>query len=127
MDLNKEKILRLLFRVIGELKNELEVELMFTGNYIENDRLRKIIQDYQIEDEVKLTGLVSHNELHDLYMRCDTVVNISLHEGFGRSNLEAMIYDKPLVCSDIEVFRELVGDYAVYCDPNSMESIKRCD
>ena len=46
-------------------------------------------------------------------------------KGFGRSNLEAVMHDKPLVCSDIKVFHELVGDYAIYCNPFDKNSIKK--
>jgi glycosyltransferase involved in cell wall biosynthesis len=120
----QRKNVDMLFRVISELKKELEIELVFTGNFKDNIQLKQLIKEYQLEDIVNLTGIVSHEELQNFYMQCDTVVNISLCEGFGRSNLEAMIYNKPLVCSDIEVFRELVGEYALYCDPTSIKSIK---
>ncbi|MEI8631916.1 glycosyltransferase [Vibrio sp. PP-XX7] len=102
----QRKNIAMLFRVISELKKEMEIELIFTGNFMENVQLKKMIKEHELEDEVKLTGIVSNEKLQDFYMQCDTVVNISLCEGFGRSNLEAMMYNKPLACSDIEVFKE---------------------
>jgi len=120
----QRKNVEMLFRVICELKNEMDIELLFTGNFINNEQLKHLITKYQIEDVVNLTGIVPNEQLKEYYKSCDTVVNVSLCEGFGRSNLEAVTYNKPLVCSDIEVFRELVGEYAIYCDSYSMESIK---
>jgi glycosyltransferase involved in cell wall biosynthesis len=120
----QRKNIEMLFRVLGELKKEIDIELLFTGNFKDNTQLKQLIKKYQIEGEVNLTGVVSNEQLKEYYRFCDTVVNISLCEGFGRSNLEAVIYNKPLVCSDIEVFRELVGTYAIYCDPHNIESIK---
>lgn len=113
-----------LFKVLNELKDEVNIQLLFTGNNLHNANLIRLINKYQLEQCVVLTGSVTIQELHRLYNLCDTVINISFCEGFGRSNLEAMYFDKPLVCSDLEVFKELVGEYAIYCDPYSLSSIK---
>ena len=37
--------------------------------------------------------------------------------------LEAMSYAKPIICSDIEVFREVAGSAALYVDPYKPELI----
>ena len=120
----QRKNVEMLFRVLSELKVEMKIKLLFTGNFKENQQLQEMIVKYDLENVVELTGIVSSEKLQEYYKQCDTVINISLCEGFGRSNLEAMMYGKPLVCSDIEVFRELVGEYAIYCDPYDIESIK---
>ena len=33
------------------------------------------------------------------------------------------MYGIPLLCSDIEINHEIVGDYAIYCDPTDVEDI----
>lgn len=113
-----------LFKALAELKYEVDFQLLFTGNYILNVKLLGLIKKYQLENYVKLTGSLSTEELHRSYNLCDTVINTSFCEGFGRSNLEAMYFNKPLVCSELDVFKELVGNYAIYCDPYSVISIK---
>lgn len=120
----QRKNIDMLFKVVNSLKNEFDIELIFTGNFFDNIQLKKMIEFYDLESIVILTGIVTNEKLSVFYKECDLVINISLCEGFGRSNLEAIINKKPLVCSDIEVFRELVGDYAIYCNPNSINSIK---
>lgn len=47
----------------------------------------------------------------------------SLYEGFGLPPLEAMLFAKPTLVSDIASLREVCGDAALYCDPLSVEDI----
>ena len=48
---------------------------------------------------------------------------MSLCEGFGRNSYEAKINSIPLLCSDIKINHEIVGDYPIYCDPYNTEAI----
>ncbi|MGB3561470.1 MAG: glycosyltransferase family 1 protein [Thermoanaerobaculia bacterium] len=59
-------------------------------------------------------GYVTEDELATLYREAALVVLPSLYEGFGLPAIEAMFADTPLVCSDIEVLREVAGDAALY-------------
>ncbi len=59
-------------------------------------------------------GYVTEGELATLYREAALVVFPSLYEGFGLPAIEAMFADTPLVCSDIEVLREVAGDAALY-------------
>jgi glycosyltransferase involved in cell wall biosynthesis len=43
-------------------------------------------------------------------------------EGFGLPALEAAALRTPVVCSDLPVFRDLLGDYPVYLDPSDSYS-----
>lgn len=47
----------------------------------------------------------------------------SLYEGFGIPLLEAILHRKRVICSHIEVFHEIAGDYPCYFDPRSPESL----
>jgi|APSaa5957512535_1039671.scaffolds.fasta_scaffold22056_3 glycosyltransferase involved in cell wall biosynthesis len=121
----QRKNIDMLFSVLKDLKSEIDLKLIFTGNFKRSERLKKMIHENELQNIVFLTGMVSAEELNKFYKECDSVINISLCEGFGRSNLEAVMHDKPLVCSDIKVFHELVGDYAIYCNPFDKNSIKK--
>jgi glycosyltransferase involved in cell wall biosynthesis len=52
--------------------------------------------------------------LDDLYSKCSCVLAASEGEGFGLSLIEAAMYEKPLLCRDLPVFREVAGDHANY-------------
>lgn len=65
-------------------------------------------------------------EIEDLaaqYRASDAVVYPTLCEGFGRVALEAMELGVPIACSDIEVIREVAGDYPVYFNPRDSNAI----
>ncbi len=59
-------------------------------------------------------GYVTEGELATLYREAALVVFPSLYEGFGLPAIEAMFSDTPLVCSDIDVLREVAGDAALF-------------
>lgn len=84
----------------------------------------------EIQREVRLAeregwlrhlGYVSEGELAGLYREASVVVFPSLYEGFGLPALEAMFADTPLVCSDIEVLREVAGEAALYAPVGNTE------
>ena len=65
----------------------------------------------------------SDDQLSVWYRDSFAVVLPSLYEGFGLPLVEAMSYGKPLVLSDIPVFREISNDLAHFFDPNDIDSI----
>ena len=62
--------------------------------------------------------------LKKFYKNASLYVNTSLIEGFGLTNLEAMSFGCPVLCSEIPIFREILGDSCEYVNPKSIESIK---
>jgi glycosyltransferase involved in cell wall biosynthesis len=68
-------------------------------------------------------GSLTSQELKIAYKSVDAVVYPSLSEGFGRSCIEAIACETPLICSDIPVFREVAGDYPFYFDPKDLQSL----
>ena len=56
-------------------------------------------------------------ELQQLYANAEAIVCPSIYEGFGLPVLEALEFSKPIICSDLESFREIAGEAAVYFDP----------
>lgn len=82
------------------------------GSY--GDYLKGLIKQRNLEDVVEIKGFVSDKELHELYKNCSALVYPSLWEGFGIPPLEAMRYQKPVILSNIDVFREIFEDAAIY-------------
>ena len=62
-------------------------------------------------------------ELADLYSLCRRVAFPSRYEGFGIPVLEAMAAQRPIVLSDIPVFRELTEDKGIYFPPDNSEAM----
>lgn len=69
--------------------------------------------------QIFLLGFVSDDELVDLYNIADIFVMPSLYEGFGLPVLEAATCGAPIVTSRGGSIPEVIGDAAVFFDPNS--------
>lgn len=63
------------------------------------------------------------DELAFLYGHCHALIQASDNEGFGLPIIEAAQYGKPVVLSDIPVFREIAGDNAAYFPPGSRSGL----
>ncbi|MEY4990715.1 MAG: hypothetical protein RIS08_941 [Actinomycetota bacterium] len=66
---------------------------------------------------VSFLGGVSDEEYTDLLASCFALVSASLDEGFGIPALESISQGTPAVLSDLEIFREVAGDGALYFTP----------
>jgi len=78
----------------------------------------KIIFLYEFKDKGKRI-YVSNDMMKDLFLLSDILLFPSKREGFGIPILEAALYNIPIVCSDIEPFREIGGESDVlYIDIN---------
>ncbi|MEM3844930.1 MAG: glycosyltransferase [Candidatus Parvarchaeota archaeon] len=65
---------------------------------------------------------VVSNELYPLYFNAaDAVILTSKEEGFGIPVIEAINSNVPLVLSNTDIFKEIVGNYQFYADPDSPE------
>lgn len=83
----------------------------------------KEVDVLELQDKVVFTDFVSDMELEVLYKNADLFVSVSLYEGFGFPPLEAMGRNVPVLISDIEIFKEICSDAAIYCNPSELEDI----
>jgi alpha-1,2-rhamnosyltransferase len=68
---------------------------------------------------------VTDAELAYGYQRCTALVFASRAEGFGLPLVEAMWYGRPVIASDIPVFREIGGDYPRYFNLEDVQELVR--
>lgn len=103
---NFESILRL-------AKNNKKDTFYVTGGTAKN--FKKM--DLEIPENVKFTGYLEDSELAYLYMHCYAFLFSSLYEGFGIPPLEALVLGcKNIICNEIDVLKEIYGNYAVFTD-----------
>ena len=69
-----------------------------------------------------LTGRVNDDEIKFLMNHCSQFISPSLFEGFGLPVVEALIMDKPVLCSDIDTYRELFDGYVKFIKPLDVSS-----
>jgi glycosyltransferase involved in cell wall biosynthesis len=78
--------------------------------------------DYlQVQQHIRVPqniGFVTDEYINSLYKCCDVGISITSGEGFGLTVIEHLLYKKPVICSRIPVFEELLGkDYPFFIDP----------
>ena len=81
--------------------------------------------DVGFDANVFFPGYVSDEEKAAYFRGARGVVFASLSEGFGIPIVEGAVMSLPVICSDIEVFREVAGDDAYYFDPRDPASLAR--
>ena len=97
-------------------ETEFDYNLVIVGKHGWNvDKLAdRINSSPLINDSLFWLQGVDDATLNQLYQESEAVIVPSLAEGFGLPLIEAASYNKPVICSDIPVFQELMADSATY-------------
>ena len=100
--------------------------LVMTGQMgWQESQFAPLLQDLIARGEVILTGYIRDELLPALYHRAQALLYPSLYEGFGLPPVEAMACGCPVLVSNVTSMPEVCKDYATYCDPYDVESIRQ--
>ena len=104
------------FKLVDDpnLKLVLAGAQIINGNSEVFDEIKTFIVQNKLKSKVILAGYVSKEEASVLYKNARIYVFPSLDEGFGIPILEALSFSLPVICSDIDVFKEVGGDCVEY-------------
>jgi len=83
----------------------------------------KVLDYIKNNDNIRFLGRVDDNKLIELYSNAVCFVYPSLYEGFGIPPLEAQACGCPVILSNIQVFREIYRNSAVYFNPLDPDDI----
>ncbi|OGE76009.1 MAG: hypothetical protein A3C85_00555 [Candidatus Doudnabacteria bacterium RIFCSPHIGHO2_02_FULL_48_21] len=115
--------LALAFDILRE-KYKIDANLVLAGKidpfYPE---IKKTVFSIKNSMHIKAPGFVSDQELANLYQKATIFVLPSLVEGFGLIGIEAQTAGKPVAASDIPVLREILGQGAVYFNPDDEQDM----
>jgi len=110
------------FALAKEIKPELKLVLVGSaGNQFEE--IKKIINNYHLEQEVIITGYVAANDLPIIYNQAEIFLFPTLYEGFGLPILEAMASGVPVITSNFAPHNEVGGEAAYYINPHSPQQL----
>jgi glycosyltransferase involved in cell wall biosynthesis len=88
--------------------------------------IQETVQALGLDQEVRLTGLVSEDELKALYQNALAYVFPSFYEGFGFPPLEAMLCGIPVAASNTSSIPEVCGEEnALFFDPYNIPEMQQ--
>lgn len=105
--------------------NYYDFSITFRGNSFDLDLITTIkneIKKKKLEDYISFDDFQKSHDLRKIYEAYDALLLLSEYEGFGLPVLEAQAFEKPVICSDIEIFREVLMDSAVFIDTNNINN-----
>jgi len=109
--------------IVKEVSN---VKYILVGSGSDEDRIKTLIRDNNLQERVVLTGFVPHEKLVDYYNLCDAFVMPSQGEGFGIVFLEALACGKPVIAGNKDASLEAIlnGELGILVAPNNINEIK---
>ncbi|WP_181002451.1 glycosyltransferase, partial [Campylobacter concisus] len=126
----KHKNHMMIFEAISELKKDgVEINIVCTGylgdyrNKTYIDDIRKVLKLNNLEDNIKLLGLVDYEDVFALIKFSKAVINPSLFEGWSSTVEECKSVGKNMILSDLDVHKEQYPN-AVFFKRDSIKSLK---
>ena len=118
------KMLFVAFNMFTKRYPNYNLHLVLTGEKIENSKiLDDAVKQMGLGEKIHFLGYLSEEELAVIWYGSHFLIFPSLFEGFGIPLVEAMMYGKPIVTSNVTSIPEVVGDAAVYFDPKKPDEI----
>jgi glycosyltransferase involved in cell wall biosynthesis len=116
--------------ILNALRNlQLEginISCVFTGSDKGNlKNVQAYAKQLNLSGSIKFPGYVSNEELNTLYKNALALV---MPTYFGPTNIppiEAIKIGIPVICSEIDGHKELLGNAALYCDLDDTKSLER--
>lgn len=125
----ESKGILLLLESVRDLKAEYpRIHLFVAGSGQDEDRVRRMISEYDLDGQVSLLGNIDHDVMKSLYRSVNIFVNPSYYsEGLQITLLEAACSGLAIVTTDVsganELFRD--GDSALIVERNSVNALKQ--
>ncbi len=120
---NKRKNHQNLLKAFLLSKVSSEYQLVIVGDRNKVFSESSLNEDDLKKGNIKICEHLGGDELIQMYAQADIVVSLSLYEGFGVPVLEGLYFGCKVLCSDINVYRELYEGYVDFCDPLDIDSI----
>ena len=106
--------------------SNIKLNIVGTGS-LEN-KLKKMVKAYKLENEVNFFGHVSHHKILSHYQKLSIFVCPSLRESFGVSVIEASSAAVPVIANKVSGLKEVVqnGETGFLLDTTESEKLADC-
>jgi len=123
----KHKNLENLIIAYNAIKDKINCKLVIAGaREKKNDFIDNIIQQLKLDAYIIQYIFPKDEILMDLYSNAKLFVFPTFYEGFGYPPLEAIALNTPVITSNIEVLKEILGDEIACFNPNSSDELMKC-
>lgn len=111
-----------LLKIVTHYK-ESEVKLYIAGGYSIDSPL---YEKYSNDDRIEFLGFVTHDVLHEVYLKSHVFVLPSLAEGFAMVSLEAMSEGLPVICTKNAGCNDIIvnGENGFVIDASDEKALK---
>ncbi|HEY9603281.1 MAG TPA: glycosyltransferase family 4 protein [Allocoleopsis sp.] len=99
--------------------------LLVVGNGSQRAELEDFVKTHHLEERVKFVGSVQYQKVGAYYHNADVFVFPTLEDVWGMVAVEAMMFGKPILCSEWAGAAEMVvnGENGYVFDPNHPEKL----
>ena len=96
-----------------EIYNNIIIHFTFNRNLSDNRKavLINLIKNLQVDEHIRYEGKISYERVLSFYKSCDLMVFPSYIETFGLPLIEAASFGMPILATDMDYAREVMGNY----------------
>jgi glycosyltransferase involved in cell wall biosynthesis len=118
------KNLETLLKAFAQLITPYKVKLVLVGkDDFFYKRIRETVKTMGLVRSVIFFGPANEEQLPSLYGHAIALVFPSLMEGFGLPAVEALAVGCPVICSNIAVFTEILGNLPIYFETTNVDQL----
>jgi glycosyltransferase involved in cell wall biosynthesis len=111
----------LLIKAFKEISNE-RIILVGKKDFFYK-KIYELVVKNNLKEKIIFYENASAGDLKFFYKNAKALIFPSFSEGFGLPIIEAIYFDCPVICSDIEVFREIIPNNKYFFNPNKVEAL----
>ncbi len=97
--------------------------LMLVGGGVLEEKIKLMVEELGIEKNVVITGRFDDVDKIKYLSTFDVFVFPTLAEGFGIVLMESLVMGVPTICSDLEVLKEVGGDFVDFFKVGDVEDL----
>lgn len=89
-------------------------------------KVRSLIQDKGMDDQVIFTGQVSNTQLGHIYRHATALLFPSMYEGFGIPLIESIASGTPVIAAKVSSLPEAAGPGGLYFEAKNHQELMQC-
>lgn len=119
------KNLHSVIKSANQISQPIDFVIVGKGSQTYEKYLYGLVHKLNLLNKVHFLGYVNNDDLYKIYQSCLFFIYPSLYEGFGLPVLEAMFFNKLVLCSNSSSLPEVVNNAAIQFNPKDIDEISK--